>query len=399
MLNRIVEELETDTRQDRSLVTKDFQNSAATASFQSQCLTPVASNIIADISAKVKASMQKVVDTTTQAADYDNSVGLLNDIVKGLKTHFSVDYTEEKSLIFIPTPNHYPRYHPRSYKIRPDFVALKQTVHKQLAAYMPGWHYLDSVGEWKPHKNLTDRDVAQEREYVACAIQARPDNPSMLGVIMSSGGYSLSYGSPCGYMVTKQLKFSDLEPLIRYVHSLHVPLSVINFRDPKRTVTLHVGDSPDSAPQWRLTDEAYGVSDSLFKLIFVGNSFSRMTTVFLEQKAADWVIFKDSYTNVHHNNRERELFDQLGINPYGWMLQKLPIRDNIEFKPLHKMKFGTSFVHRQKHRLAQKSTEILSRNARPFQKQLELYTMYWKRVDGPLKNVGCSIAILAQEIF
>jgi hypothetical protein len=253
-------------------------------------------------------------------------------------------------------PDQYPRHHPSTYQVQPDFMALKETVYKQLEQKPPGWHYLDSVGEWKPHKKLTDKDVGQERQYIGSAIQARPDNPSMLGVLMCPGGYSLSYGSPCGYVVTKQLGFSNLAPLICYVHSLHVPPPAINFRDPNRTITLDVGDSPHNAPQWRITDDAYGVSESLFKLIFVGSSFSRMTTVFAEQKEADWIIFKDLYPALHHRHRENELFDALQDKPCGWLLRKPPIRDNISFQQPPKLDFGTLVVHRERHRLAQQST-------------------------------------------
>ncbi|THU77270.1 hypothetical protein K435DRAFT_812606 [Dendrothele bispora CBS 962.96] len=68
---------------------------------------------------------------------------------------------------------------------------------------------------------------------------AQPGNPSVLGVSVSPGGYMLSYGSsPCGYVVTEQLAFSGIAPLISYIPLLHVLPAAIDLADPRRIIRL-----------------------------------------------------------------------------------------------------------------------------------------------------------------
>ncbi|THU76609.1 hypothetical protein K435DRAFT_143003 [Dendrothele bispora CBS 962.96] len=175
----------------------------------------------------------------------------------------------------------------------------------------------------------------------------------MLGVIMCPGGYMLSYGSPCGYVVTEHFAFSNIAPLVSYVHSLHDPPAAIVLADPKRTITLDTGDDPDSRPRWRITDEAYRLENRLFELIFIGSPFSRMTTVFADPKTD--LVVKDSYPQ-DSRQREAELFKELGEDPPGWVKVVEPANPTIKFKALEKMSFGSGFAHRQRHRLVLNST-------------------------------------------
>ncbi|THV04785.1 hypothetical protein K435DRAFT_774316, partial [Dendrothele bispora CBS 962.96] len=322
--------------------------------FQRVCLTEVTANVITDISTQTQEVVVKVEGSTTQEQGYEHSAKLLNKIVVELKRHFGhlAGYKDENLVLFIPKPNNPPPHHPRGYLVRPDILALSKSTEKKLTK-TPGWHYLRSVGEWKPGKNFSDDDIAQQREYVASAIQARPDNPSMLGVIMCPGGYMLSYGSPCGYVVTEHLAFSNIAPLVSYVHSLHVPPAAINIADPKRTITLDTGDDPDSVPRWRITDDAYGLKNHLFDLIFIGSPFSRMTTVFTDPEGD--LVVKDSYPQ-DSRQREAELFKELGENPPGWVKVVEPANPTIKFKALEKMNLGSGFAHRQRHRLVLNST-------------------------------------------
>jgi len=266
------------------------------------------------------------------------------------ETHYTNDYNDTNLIVFQSKPNNPPPHHPRNYDDRPDILALLNRVAKELKG-TPGWHHLRSVGEWKPGHVISDADGGQEREYVGCTIQARPDNPSLLGITMCPTGYVLSYGSPCVYAVTDQLEYSNLEPLIRYVHSLHVP--TISFSDPVRTITLDPRVGLDEAPLWHINDPTFDINGS-FRLIFVGSPFSRMTTVF-QDVTDDCSILKDSYPNVGHS-REEDLLNRLGIDPPGWVQYREPIKPDVEFKPLPELDFGASFTRRTRHRIFLRTT-------------------------------------------
>ncbi|THV04696.1 hypothetical protein K435DRAFT_961716 [Dendrothele bispora CBS 962.96] len=349
-----------DTSQGRSLATSQLQTSLSTE-FQRVCLTEVTANAITDISTQTQELVAKVEGSTTQDQGYEHSNELLNKIVKELKKHYGDldEYQDENLVLFIPKPKNPLPHHPRGYLVRPDILALSKSTEKRLTK-TPGWHYLRSVGEWKPRKNFLNNDVEQQREFIASAIQARPDNPSMLGVIMSPGGYMLSYGSPCGYVVTEHLTFSNIAPLVSYVHSLHVLPAAIDLADPKRTITLHTGDDPDSTPRWRITDDIYGLKNHLFDLIFIGPPFSRMTTVFADPEGD--LVVKDSYLQ-DHRQCEAELFKEFGEDfPAQWVPVVVPTDTAVKFNPLEKMSFGSEFAHRQRHRLVLRSTGL------PFEK-------------------------------
>ncbi|THV04694.1 hypothetical protein K435DRAFT_158920 [Dendrothele bispora CBS 962.96] len=182
----------------------------------------------------------------------------------------------------------------------------------------------------------------------------------MLGVIMSPGGYMLSYANPCGYVVTEHFAFSNIAPLVSYVHSLHVPPAAIDLADPERTITLGIGpDDLDGAPRWRITDGAYGLKNHLFDLISIGPPFSRMTIVFADPEGD--LVVKDSYSQ-DHRQREAVLFKKLREDPPGWVTVVETTDTAVKFKPLEKMNFGSEFAHRQRHRLVLRSTGL------PFEK-------------------------------
>ncbi|KAK7467619.1 hypothetical protein VKT23_004672 [Stygiomarasmius scandens] len=341
-----------DTRVKRSHATKDRQTHSKSAKFQSLCLTEVPANVVAGISEQIKEDIKKVETMDSQNDGYRYSVILLNKLVQSLKTYFPNEYTDDKIIVFLAKPNDPPKHHPRGYHVRPDILALLKRLADRLQG-TPSWHHLRSVGEWKPGLGISNADRGQEREYVACTMQARPDNPSVLGIVMCPGGYVLSYGSPCGYIVTEQFPYLETTPLIRYVHSLHAPLRAINFSDPIRTMTLDESVDLGSAPRWLVTDPAYSIDNRSFSLLFVGAPFTRMTTVFA---ADDYTILKDSYPS---NNQEREagLFDKLGENPPGWVIQQKPDNQDVKFANLPRLDFDVpSFTHRVRHRISLKST-------------------------------------------
>ncbi|THU92429.1 hypothetical protein K435DRAFT_780243, partial [Dendrothele bispora CBS 962.96] len=230
------------------------------------------------------------------------------------------EYNDNNVFVFKSKPNNPPSHHPGQY--RPDFFALSKHIAEQLHN-TPSWHHLHSVGEWKPGKVISNADEGQESEYVACLIQARPDNPSVLGIVMCPEGYVLSYGSPRGYVITEQLAYSDISPLIRYVHSLHAPLPAIILADRARTITLDSIAGLDDAPLWQITDPAYKINRS-FSPKFIGFPFMRMTTVLSDVNTQECLVVKDSYPDSK-GLREADLVDLLGDEPPGWVIQVKPV--------------------------------------------------------------------------
>ncbi|THV07070.1 hypothetical protein K435DRAFT_380586 [Dendrothele bispora CBS 962.96] len=346
-----------DSRLQRSQTTQDRQISTKIAKFQKLCLTEVPADVIDDIKDEIKDEIAKVKSVDKQEDGYIYTTELLNKIVELLKTHNPnlQEYNDNNVIVFKSRPNNAPPHHPRQYRDRPDFFALSKHIAEQLQN-TPSWHHLRSVGEWKPGKVISSADEGQEREYVACLTQARPDNPSVLGIVMCPEGYVLSYGSPRGYVITEQIAYLDISPLIRYVHSLHVPLPVIILADGERTITLDSKAGLDKAPLWQITDPAYNIIDRSFSLKFIGSPFTRMTTVLSDVNTQESLVVKDSYPDSK-GLREADLFDLLGDMPPGWVLRVKPINPTVEFEPLLELDFGDgSLTQRTKQRLLFEST-------------------------------------------
>ncbi|THU90991.1 hypothetical protein K435DRAFT_245543 [Dendrothele bispora CBS 962.96] len=331
--------------------------SAKSAKFQNLCLTEVPADVIVDISKKIKDEIAKVKSVNKQEDGYTCTTQLLNKIVDVLKTHNRnlQEYNDNNIIVFKSRPDNPPPHHPCQYCDRPDFFALSKHIAKQLQN-TPSWHHLRSVGEWRLDKVISSADEGQEMEYVACLTLARPDNPSVLGIVMCPEGYVLSYGSPRGYVITEQLAYSDISPLIRYVHSLHVPLPAIILADRARTITLDSIAGLDDAPLWQITDPAYNIINRSFSLEFIGSPFTRMTTVLSDVNTQECLVVKDSYLDSQ-GQREADLFDLLGDSPPGWVIRVKPVDPKVEFEPLLELDFGdASLTQRTKHRLLFEST-------------------------------------------
>ncbi|THU95887.1 hypothetical protein K435DRAFT_778820, partial [Dendrothele bispora CBS 962.96] len=319
------------------------------------CLTEVPANVVVDISEKIKDEIAKVKSVDEEEDGYIYTTELLNKIVELLKTHNCnlQEYNDNNVFVFKSKPNNPLSHHPGQY--RPDFFALSKHIAEQLHN-TPSWHHLHSVGEWKPGKVISSADEGQESVYVACLIQARPDNPSVLGIVMCSEGYVLSYGSPRGYVITEQLAYSDISPLIRYVHSLHAPLPAIILADRARTITLDSIAGLDDAPLWQITDPAYKIINRSFSPKFIGFPFMRMTTVLSDVNTQECLVVKDSYPDSK-GLREADLVDLLGDEPPGWVIRVKPVDPTVEFEPLSELDFGdASLTQRTKQRLVFKST-------------------------------------------
>ncbi|KAK7464193.1 hypothetical protein VKT23_006359 [Stygiomarasmius scandens] len=288
-----------DTRSDRTLFTESRQVKTDKSTFEARCLTNVPEAVIQAISKSVTAEVTNVKETPADEQEgYIRSVELLQKIVQELAIHFPQHYKPESRLTFLAKPHHPPRFHPDGSLERPDILVILTRIYKELSDITPSWHHLSSVGEWKPGSTIRSSDVGQCRAYVGSLLQARPDNPSVLGIIMCRAGYILSYSSPCGYIVMPQESYDDLTILVRYVHSLHTSPASLRFADPLRKVTLD-DSGLKGPPAWKIDDPAYGLVERPFDVISTGDPFGRMTTVYRNKDKDDIIILKDGYVNIH----------------------------------------------------------------------------------------------------
>ncbi|KAK7440597.1 hypothetical protein VKT23_016945 [Stygiomarasmius scandens] len=342
-----------DTRSDRTRLTESRQIEIDKSTFEIRCLTDVSGTVVQTISTNVATEIKSVKQTSTEQEGYIRSVALLQKIAQELATCLPQQCNPKNSVTFLAKPRKPPRFHPDNSLERPDILAIPTRICEEFTQTTPSWHVLSSVGEWKPGVTITSDNVGQTRAYVGSLLQARPDNPSVLGITMCPGGYALSYGSPCGYLVMPQQSYGDLTVLIRYVLSLHAPPASLRFADPVRRITLDINSLKD-LPVWNIDDPAYGLVDQPFDVISTGDPFGQMTTVF-RKHGDDVVILKDGYRNIRRQ-REVALFDELGDNPCGWVKLEKP-SNSIQFVTLPDLEFDKMpYTRRSRERLMLKST-------------------------------------------
>ena len=258
------------------------------------------------------------------------------------------------------SPTQHPHHHPCDHLDVPDFLALPLTIFQKLRRkkVKPAWYHLSSVGEWKPGKTLPENELSQAAAYAGSHNQARPDKPSVLVFSACRGCYVIGYSDPSVWTTTKHVEWDNLDPLIGYVRSLHVPRPEVELVDP--TITLSVRGLSDP-PKWTIRDEALSI-EGKFKMIYIGRANSRMTTVFecVDPTSNDRpLIIKDSYVN-EFRDPEHKLFEILmadGVTP-GWIKIILPPKD-CPINHLHTPKVeisGKSIVRRRKDRTVMENT-------------------------------------------
>jgi hypothetical protein len=338
------------------------------ADFAKSCINFPSSEVITLVAKQALSAQAKVKNAETENAGYKAIPLILNRIEEILcecKRYASVyvshaqtvkEFTYDPKLIFNTSPKQPPLHHPLRHRDIPDFHALPLALHEKLSQMdvKPAWHHLDSVGEWKPGMSLSTSEQSQAAGYAASHNQARPDRPGVLVFSACRGGYVLGYSDPSIWTTTQQVGWDNLDPLIGYVHSLHIPR--LNFRD--STITLSPRSLADP-PQWTILDEALNIN-GIFKMIYIGRAHSRMTTVFEQADATsnvDPIIIKDSYLKASRDP-EHKLFKVLmddDASP-GWVTIRLP-RDDVAIEPLLTPLFnGSTAIQRRKDRTVMENT-------------------------------------------
>lgn len=260
-------------------------------------------------------------------------------------------YENAQLIVFCDRQDHSLDQHPTpGDKSRPDFQAYsegdKQTCRKttsgegnqQKTISVLPWHLLQSPGEWRPEDTL--EEDFQIVDYVGSLSAARLHNPAVLGFSMSPNGYRIAYGDPRGFAYTTLFPYSTLAFLVRFVHSLYDPK--VSISDPRIRLPP-MSQCESDRPLWSIHEPAYGLDGALFKTIFVGRPFSRMTTILesVGQKSHNDVrILKYSFVNTDKMEEEMDLYNQLGDCP-GWVSLVKP----IEGIPVTKGPSLTSLEH------------------------------------------------------
>ena len=226
------------------------------------------------------------------------------------------------SKIHFSSPTQHPHHHPCGNLGTPDFLAMLQDVYK-LRLVKPCWHFLVSLGEWKAGTSFTDDELSQTGAYAGSLNQARPDNPSSLVFSVCRGCYVIGYSDPSTWTISQPIQWDNLDPLIGYIHSLHVPR--LQLKDD--TITL-ANPGISQSPRWNIQDKAFNINDT-FETIHVGRPHSRMTTVFRRiEDSQNPFLVKDSWVNTFRKP-EISLFQSLtadGDAP-GWIKIRRPTMD------------------------------------------------------------------------
>ena len=210
------------------------------------------------------------------------------------------------------------------------------------AGFLPRFHQFKSTQDDIPHhlvETLVQAETHSERKrrhqaaaYARRHLQARPDHPSVLFLVVKHTGYRVLLSDANGVIASKFLKWQrGLDLLQAYLYSLYVPPVQHRLHDPtiswyhKSQSTDTEGTSssasdpsstPDaSLPLWRFRFNAGLETEEVFtegSLIFIGEAWSRRTSVFeaLDEDGAP-VVIKEYYRHNKRRFKEEDILARI----------------------------------------------------------------------------------------
>ena len=171
-------------------------------------------------------------------------------------------------------------------------------------------HCIDTIVEAKPVGSISGR--SQGAAYAYRHLQARPDHPTILVLLVKPEGYQVLLSDANGIIASKRSPWDDLELLQAYLYSLYVPPSNHAFFDP--SLSWYIGPDSAVAPDWLIKFNAGLSSEHTFRgsLHFTGSPWSRRTTIFMAKDEEDHpVIVKEYYRSDRRRFKEEDVLRQI----------------------------------------------------------------------------------------
>lgn len=167
-------------------------------------------------------------------------------------------------------------------------------------------HRVEAIVEAKSEKKGGGRQ--QAATYAYRHHQARPDRPGFYLLVIKPQWYQVLYSDPTGVFASPHIPWDNTDLLVAYVYSHYNPPDAHFLWD--ETVRWFEHNGRCTFPSWKI--QVNGEWYTRGRFIFVGESWSRLTTTFGARNAHDQdVIIKDSYHKAGRRFKEEEILEHL----------------------------------------------------------------------------------------
>ncbi|KAM5538146.1 hypothetical protein V8D89_008189 [Ganoderma adspersum] len=168
-------------------------------------------------------------------------------------------------------------------------------------------HRVEAIVEAKSEKKGGGRQ--QAATYAYRHHQARPDRPGFYLLVIKPQWYQVLYSDPTGIFASPHISWDNTDLLVAYVYSHYNPPDAHLLWDETIRWREHLnGDL--TFPSWEI--QVNGEWYTRGRIIFVGESWSRLTTTFGAQDAnGEDVIIKDGYRKAGRRFKEEEILEHL----------------------------------------------------------------------------------------
>ena len=220
-------------------------------------------------------------------------------------------------------PTHFPNLHVPD---APDIIGVRDGPTKY-PVRRPKTHHSDAPGpeyEGVPHHRIdtvveakpVGSDAAgklrpQGAAYAYRHLQARPDHPTFLLLLVTPRFYQVLLSNANGVIASERTSWDDtLQLLQAYLYSLYIPPDNHVLFDPTMFWdTTRTGE--DSVPEWTIKFHAGQPDEQTFKyasLYFYGSPWSRRTAIFkCVQEDGEEVIIKEYYRSARRRFKEEDV--------------------------------------------------------------------------------------------
>ncbi|KAI9070268.1 hypothetical protein FKP32DRAFT_1586278 [Trametes sanguinea] len=250
---------------------------------------------------------------TKEASLYKPVASLLSMISKIIFDHLQTTGVEERPqlperpIVFLDHHRHAPTHFPVGrVDDKPDIIGVVDReggykVSRNGSYEGIPYHCIETIVEAKA---IYGDGQAQATRYAFNIQQARPDRPGFYCLSVKPGQFQVVYSSPVGIEASEHKPWSDYNSLCAYVYSLYDPPDDHVLYD-RTIVPTEPAEVPLGKPTWTIQtpDRTYtGAS-----IIFLGDPWSRRTTIFRAIRDDRPVIIKESYFDCGRRYEEGEL--------------------------------------------------------------------------------------------
>ncbi|CDO78256.1 hypothetical protein BN946_scf184827.g2 [Trametes cinnabarina] len=212
-----------------------------------------------------------------------------------------------KAIVFLDHHRHAPTHFPvGKVEDKPDIIGAigrdsGYMVTQDRSYKGVPYHCIETIVEAKA---IYGDGQAQATRYAFNIQQARPNRPGFYCLSVKPGKFQVVYLSPVGIEASELKPWSDCTSLCAYIYSLYDPPTDHILYD-RTIVPKEPAGVPFGKPTWTIQTADGTCTDA--SIIFLGDPWSRRTTVFRAILKGRYVIVKESYFDCNHRYEEGEL--------------------------------------------------------------------------------------------